>query len=152
MYFFMLPIQILLGIISAYIAFKKQRNPFGWFFIGFLFGLIGIVIVLILPPSDIRGNSNQNCFSEEDYTDPTLEISSKEVEETAEKTITSPIFEAPNWFYLDENKKAIGPFNEENLMTILLTKENRKEIWIWKKGMPDWQKTISIPSINNRLN
>lgn len=142
----MLPIQILLGIISAYIAFKKQRNPFGWFFVGFLFGLIGIVIAMILPPSDISGNySNPNNSQK-------LEILSEEVKDKAENTITPPIFETSDWFYLNENKKAIGPFNEENLIKTLLTKENRKEIWIWKKGMTDWQKTTSIASINNRLN
>jgi len=42
-------ILIITGTISALIAHSKGRNPIGWFFVGFLLGLIGIIISLVMP-------------------------------------------------------------------------------------------------------
>lgn len=38
------------GVICAIIASGKRRNPVGWFVIGFLLPLIGVILVLVLPP------------------------------------------------------------------------------------------------------
>lgn len=49
----MLLIQLIVmgitGAIAAAIANSKGRNAFGWFFAGFFIGLIGIIIVAVLP-------------------------------------------------------------------------------------------------------
>lgn len=37
------------GGICAAIASGKKRSPVGWFFIGFLFPLIGLILILVLP-------------------------------------------------------------------------------------------------------
>jgi len=37
-----------MGLICAVIADSKGRNPIGWFFIGFFFPLIGLILVLVL--------------------------------------------------------------------------------------------------------
>ena len=45
-------VGVICGVISALIASAKGRNAFGWFFGGFLLGIIGIVIVLVI--SDLK--------------------------------------------------------------------------------------------------
>jgi hypothetical protein len=40
---------VVCGAVSALIASSKGRNVVGWFFVGFLAGLIGIIIVAVLP-------------------------------------------------------------------------------------------------------
>jgi uncharacterized membrane protein YeaQ/YmgE (transglycosylase-associated protein family) len=40
-------IAIILGVICALIASSKGRNPFGWFVIGFLLGIIGLIIACV---------------------------------------------------------------------------------------------------------
>lgn len=45
MFLIVLPI---VGIICALMARSKGRNPIGWFFIGFFFGLIGLILVLVV--------------------------------------------------------------------------------------------------------
>ena len=43
-------VWVVCGLISYKIAGGKNRNQIGWFFGGFFLGLIGILIVLLLPP------------------------------------------------------------------------------------------------------
>jgi hypothetical protein len=42
-------ILLILGIVCAVIADSKGRSAIAWFFIGFLAGLIGLIILLVLP-------------------------------------------------------------------------------------------------------
>ena len=41
-------IALILGVICAAIANSKGRSVIGWFFIGFLFGILGLIIVLVV--------------------------------------------------------------------------------------------------------
>ncbi len=43
-----IPIALLLGGLSAYIASTKGRSVVGWFFVGFFFPCIGLVIILVI--------------------------------------------------------------------------------------------------------
>lgn len=45
-------VGITFGIVCAAIASGKQRSAAGWFFIGFLLPLIGLIMVLVLPNGD----------------------------------------------------------------------------------------------------
>ena len=40
---------IFFGSTTSYIALKKQYNPYKWFVIGFITGIIGLVIISIQP-------------------------------------------------------------------------------------------------------
>ncbi len=42
------------GLICALLASGKQRNPIGWFVIGFLLPLIGLILVIVLPSNSIE--------------------------------------------------------------------------------------------------
>lgn len=46
--FFLL--YICLGMLTAYLATKKNRNPIGWFLAGMFFGIFAVIFLLILPP------------------------------------------------------------------------------------------------------
>jgi len=37
--------------ISCAVAAGKNRNALGWFFIGFLFPLLGVILAIVLPPA-----------------------------------------------------------------------------------------------------
>ena len=41
-------ILLVFGLATAFIANSKGRNPVGWFFVGFLLGLIGLIIGLCM--------------------------------------------------------------------------------------------------------
>jgi Short C-terminal domain len=40
---------ILGGIVCAFLATSQNRNPFGWFVIGFLLPLVGVILLFVLP-------------------------------------------------------------------------------------------------------
>lgn len=42
-------IGAIIGVICGFIAHSKGRSPIGWFFIGFLLGLIGLIICIVMP-------------------------------------------------------------------------------------------------------
>jgi hypothetical protein len=45
----MLIFWVIIGIICAFIAQQKKRNPIGWFFLGVLFSLISLTVLIFLP-------------------------------------------------------------------------------------------------------
>jgi hypothetical protein len=40
------------GVLASVLASGKKRNPIGWFVIGFLLPLIGLILILVLPNGD----------------------------------------------------------------------------------------------------
>lgn len=42
-------IMLLGGMISAVVASGKNRNAIGWFVIGALFPLLGVILAIVLP-------------------------------------------------------------------------------------------------------
>lgn len=54
MIFTLLAVGVISGAIAAYISERKGRRHIEGFLLGFLFGLIGILIALILPKQKIE--------------------------------------------------------------------------------------------------
>ncbi len=48
-------VGLIAGGITAALASGKNRSPVGWFFIGFLFPLLGLILVLVLPKGEGSG-------------------------------------------------------------------------------------------------
>ncbi len=44
-----LVIGFVFGLICSLVAGSKQRNPIGWFAIGFFFPVIGLILAIVLP-------------------------------------------------------------------------------------------------------
>jgi hypothetical protein len=40
---------LICGVVTAIIAGSKNRNPVGWFFIGSLLGIFGLIMVCAMP-------------------------------------------------------------------------------------------------------
>ncbi len=47
-------VAIICGIVTAIIASSKGRNAFGWFFVGLLLGIFGIILIACLPATPER--------------------------------------------------------------------------------------------------
>jgi len=41
-------VSLLSGLVCFFFAKEKRKNPFLWFFIGFIFSLVGIFIILAI--------------------------------------------------------------------------------------------------------
>lgn len=60
--YFSLALGIVTGALGAYLAQKKGRTHSFGFWIGFLFGFIGVIIILILRPKE---EQNQEADSDQ---------------------------------------------------------------------------------------
>jgi len=45
-------IALIGGVTCAFIAPARQRRPAAWFVIGFLLPLVGLILILVLPPGE----------------------------------------------------------------------------------------------------
>ena len=56
--FFFILAAILCGIFSTILAKAKERNALGWFIVGFLFGIFGLILIAGLPPMKVIKDDN----------------------------------------------------------------------------------------------
>lgn len=142
MFMVALPLQILVGIVSAYIAFKKNRNYLAWFFGGMFLGLIGIIVLLILPPLEITSNANRDLLEKRALS---------ELKENPSIFQDKVLIDGETWYYLDENRKNVGPMSFEQLVEQVKKRPNKEETWIWNKGMPGWKRAKELPLLSEKL-
>ena len=110
-------IAALFGLISSYVAFKRKKNPYLWFFIGFLLGALGIFAVIFL--SD---------FAKKRKT---------------KKRLTRLIFDGPQdklWFYLDAEHKQVGPISFQSLGENLRQGIINSQTFVWHENLNSWKK------------
>lgn len=159
---------LFLAFLTAYIAIRRNRNPFIWFIAGLFLGVLGIIFLLILPnknsdPSNddsnddgpnssntiltnLAGNiwNKPKTLSEEDtYQEHNEEFSPPQKDTPP----PSPEIQKDSWYYLDSAKKNAGPYKLEELVSNLKKLDDPQTVWIWKKGMPDWKRAKDIPEI-----
>src|SRR5262245_17853388 len=59
-----LVVMLALGIACALIANTRGRSPVGWFFVGFLAGCIGLILVLVLPDLKVQEERERRLADE----------------------------------------------------------------------------------------
>jgi len=50
-------IWLVLAIITAFLAAKKNRSFIGWLIIGLIMPLIGFILILVMPAGEALGNN-----------------------------------------------------------------------------------------------
>ncbi|MBT3602011.1 MAG: hypothetical protein HOE48_24870 [Candidatus Latescibacteria bacterium] len=53
-------IWVVLAIVTAFMAAKKNRSFIGWLMIGIVFPLIGFIMVLVMPEGELLETSTQS--------------------------------------------------------------------------------------------
>lgn len=48
-YIYIVIFELIVGFFTAFKAKEKNRNPFLWFFAGFFFSVIALLIIFIIP-------------------------------------------------------------------------------------------------------
>jgi len=55
-------IWLVLAIVTAFLAAKKNRSFIGWLIIGLIIPLIGFILILVMPAGEALGNdANQEA-------------------------------------------------------------------------------------------
>ncbi|WP_348663151.1 GYF domain-containing protein [Chlamydia vaughanii] len=154
-------IYIILGFLAAYLAIRKNRNPIGWFLAGMCFGFFGIIILLVLPDLP-PSNRDPTSDSDSEDDEPSNNVLHSILEDASVTSTPPPVDQVPvdteKWFYLDNERKNVGPLSLENLLAFLRNKENLskesinpEDVWVWKKGMSNWERVRNVPELNEAL-
>lgn len=154
--FFLL--YICLGMLTAYLANKKNRNLIGWFLAGMFFGIFAIIFLLILPPLPSSTQDNRSMDqqdSEEFLLQNTLEDS--EIISIPD-TMNQIAIDTEKWFYLNKDYTNVGPISIVQLTAFLKECKHSpekgidpQELRVWKKGMPNWEKVKNIPELSGTV-
>lgn len=107
------------GTFSAYFAYKRGKNPYKWFFIGFFFGLIGLFVAISILSSNRKKTRIQ----------PTM-------------IKPRPLILGPSdkfWYYLDSQHKQVGPISYNALSKCFETGFILPSTYVWNEEMDNWK-------------
>jgi hypothetical protein len=131
---FSLPIHLLIativGFLSAHLAARRGRNSFLWFGIGFLFGILGILAIFLIPSAKKKQNSEAKTL----------------------KAIPQLYIDGPNdrfWYYLDSTQQQQGPMSHNALTQAWKKGEIASTTLVWHEELPDWKELQEL--IKNKL-
>jgi hypothetical protein len=113
------------GFAGAYIAKKRKLNPFFWFSVCFMLGLIGLISFLCLP-----------YFLKKQ----------KKILPTTPVTIPPPpAFPLDSiWYYLDQKEETIGPMSFARLLEIKHDGIINENHYIWNEDFDEWRMWGSV--------
>jgi hypothetical protein len=125
-----------IGGITSYFAQKRDRNPFLWFFIGVFLGVLGILILFLLPhkknprvaPAPVMASSAYSSpAAPEDF--PT-ELSTQKKRLSANPKI--------HWYFIDKNKMSQGPLKLEEIKAAYNKGLITSDTLLWNEELEYW--------------
>ncbi len=113
----MLITPIVIGSIAAYLAHKRDRNPYIWFTVGFLFGIFGIFAFFFATQKKV--------------------ITPIPKERVPVFTIQGP--KDKFWYYLDREQKQQGPISHAALASAWKQGNINEATLVWHEELTDWK-------------
>lgn len=128
-------IFLLLGSLTAYLAQQRGRDPYLWFVIGGLFGLLGLLALFILPQAE------------------TSEKETKQITPTQVAALVEPVSDPLNaqWYYLDGNNHQQGPMGIRALKQKWSEEGIDMETLVWCEGMDYWKRIGEVANLEERM-
>lgn len=106
----------LIGGLSAYLAYRRGKSPYLWFFIGFFFGALGILFIFFSPkPKPVPAE---------------------------EPAPIIPTIQGPKdkfWYYLDALHQQQGPMSHDALTAAWREGKLNLSTYVWNEELPEWK-------------
>ncbi|MDP1880156.1 MAG: DUF4339 domain-containing protein [Parachlamydiaceae bacterium] len=138
---------LLVAFGTAYYAYRINRNPFLWFFIG---ALIGIFAPLVLYFVSVYSNDpkveNEEKSSAISTTPEPLVIPPKP------ETAIGVLEENKLWYYLDADHQQMGPISIIGLRELWNTGKLDLKSYVWSSGMKEWKRVEDLNDLRSMLN
>lgn len=141
--FLSIVLWILLGWVTSYFAQQRGRDPLIWFLIGMLLGLIGLLLLFILPPVEEESGAQSPSEEAELSGEPKMVV-----EMLDEKSLP---FQHLNWFYMDLDHKQIGPISFKQLKDTWMENKVGPGTFVWSEQMSNWKKIEELPDLKIAL-
>jgi MFS family permease len=119
---------LLFGQLTAHFARKKGRPPQLWFLIGALFGLLGLLLVFLIPPKRIKPQV------------PVL----KPLQRNSDSWLKM-------WYFLDSTHRQNGPLEFPDFIKAWREKRISASSFVWGEGMEHWKKIEELPELLREL-
>lgn len=135
---------MLMGVATAYWAYQRGRDPYIWFAIGIFFGVLGMLVLILLPP--IKNEEETAVGLENDARIQRKEQHIQDHLEVAQDLQPQSV-EVKEWFYLDKRRDQKGPFSFYVINELWEGKDLTPASLVWAEGMPEWKKIQDIPDL-----
>lgn len=110
------------GALGAYLARRRGRNPYIWFFIGAFFGILGAFVIFFMP-------SQKKSLPETKLQLPAGELPMPTINGPADKF----------WYYLNPEHKQIGPMSLDGLTNAWRQGKISLTTYVWNEELPEWK-------------
>ena len=124
----------LIGASTSYLASQRGRNPYAWFFVGILFGVLGTIALFVLP-----------SLTPVEEKEKTTEVPMSEGSSNGKNVISG------EWFCLDTMRKQLGPMSVNDLKILWAEGKIDRNSYVWCGGMGDWQHIFEISDLHKTL-
>jgi uncharacterized membrane protein YfcA len=116
------------GLITAYVANRRARKPIPWFFVGFCFGLLGLLFFFVMPQKK------------------------KPAPLPSVKPEPQPYILGPAdkyWYWLDASHAQVGPMSYTALSNHWKQGKIKPETYVWHEDLTDWKPLQELIRIGN---
>jgi hypothetical protein len=144
-----LVIILLMGTLTAYIGWKRGRNPTFWFIMGIFFGWLGFVVVYFLPKQEeVLKQREEELGKIQKKEEP---LSLEKIEPVIEPVKDAPHSQETNWFYLNKEHQTQGPVLASTIEELWKKQEITRASFVWKEGMQDWKRVEELSDLYQLL-
>jgi hypothetical protein len=107
----------IVGLISSYLAYRRGKSPITWFFIGALFGLLGVFALF---------------FS----------MKQKKKQPSVPVALPEPYLSGPSnkfWYYLDASNAQVGPMSHNGMISAWKQGTIPLTTLVWHEDLTEWK-------------
>ena len=117
--------SLICGAASAFIARSRGKNPYLWFFLGTLFGLLGLLFLFFDPSRPTTAKKGAPAAKDPNTIDiiPQYDPSCKE----------------KFWYYLTPTNQQLGPMSFEALLKAYSENKVLRTTYIWTADFESWK-------------
>lgn len=124
--------SVITGGLAAFVAKRKGKDPLFWFFIGALFGMLGVFVAFFFPASEKK---KKLAFAGAQLSP----------EPVSAPSLSSAL--QHEWYYLEKGETQIGPLSFFELQQAWHNKTIDGTTLTWNKSLSDWTSIDQLPEI-----
>lgn len=145
--FVSITLWLLIGGTTSYVALRRGRDPYAWFAIGILLGLLALLLLMVLP--DLAKGEKGESDNKNDKDEMNNEIMDVMVTPALEPSQQDVL--AKDWFYIDRDYKQQPAVAYNVLKELWDAGKIDTKTFVWSEGMPEWKRIGDLPNLLESL-
>lgn len=171
-----LAVGLVFGIVCAVLAPKRGRSGVGWFFIGFFFTCVGIIVLMLIPDLKLEAERNRRRSEEARRLREQLKKERQVADERHEgmqgrltahdralgmdtapaapqltaatpPPLPAPAASEPEIWHFARGSSRLGPVTASRLVRLFEDGDIDGATLVWRAGMPDWKPFLDVAEL-----